>query len=131
MVKLMVNRLANSFIRVLFGIRYNDMTNAFKAYNARVIRAISPIQANHFNITVELPLKALVRGFSYAVVPVNWYGRKSGVSKLTLRQMGRKYLFSVLYVWLEKHLVADEYPLPDQTGSKAGEAAIRKAGPAD
>ena len=90
-------------------MRYNDMTNAFKAYSAQVIAAISPIQANHFNITVELPLKAIVRGFPYAVVPVNWYGRESGVSKLTLRQMGRKYLFTVLYVWLERHLMSDEY----------------------
>lgn len=108
-VKLMVNRLANNFVRMLFGVRYNDMTNAFKAYRAEVIEAISPIQANHFNITVELPLKAIARGFSYAVVPVNWYGREAGVSKLTLREMGRKYLFTVLYVWLEKHLMADEY----------------------
>jgi dolichol-phosphate mannosyltransferase len=108
--KLVVNRLANNFIRILFGVRYNDMTNAFKAYRAKVIEAISPVQANHFNITVELPLKAISRGFSYAIVPVNWYGREAGVSKLTLREMGRKYLFTVLYVWLEKHLMADEYP---------------------
>jgi dolichol-phosphate mannosyltransferase len=111
-VKLIVNRLANNFIRVLFGLRYNDMTNAFKAYQVEVIQAIWPIQANHFNITVEMPLKAIVRGFSYAVVPVNWYGRESGVSKLTLRELGRKYLFTVLYVWLEKLLMADEYPPP-------------------
>lgn len=117
-VKLIVNRMANNFIRVLFGVRYNDMTNAFKAYSARVIEAISPIQANHFNITVELPLKAIVRGFPYAVVPVNWYGRESGVSKLTLRQMGRKYLFTVLYVWLEKHLMADEYSAAGATSSR-------------
>jgi dolichol-phosphate mannosyltransferase len=109
-VKLIVNRVANNFIRILFGVHYNDMTNAFKAYRAEVIEAISPIQANHFNITVELPLKAIARGFSYTAPPINWYGRESGVSKLTLRQMGRKYLFTVLYVWLEKHLMADEYP---------------------
>jgi dolichol-phosphate mannosyltransferase len=85
------------------------MTNAFKAYRVEVIESISPLQANYFNMTVELPLKAIVRGFSYAVVPVSWYGREAGVSKLTLREMGRKYLFTVLYIWLEKHLLADEY----------------------
>ena len=121
-VKLIVNRVANNFVRVLFGVRYNDMTNAFKAYRSRVIEAISPIHANHFNITVELPLKAIVRGFPYAVVPVNWYGRESGVSKLTLRQMGRKYLFTVLYIWLEKHLMSDEYATAGATISPLTDA---------
>lgn len=118
-IKLLVNRLANNFVRVFFGLRYNDMTNAFKAYRAEVIKGVSPIQANHFNITVELPLKAITRGYSYTVVPVNWYGREAGVSKLTLREMGRKYLFTVLYVWLEKHLMADEYTRPT-TISRSG-----------
>lgn len=106
--KLIVNRLANAFIQVLFGLRYNDMTNAFKGFRTDVIRDISPLLANHFNMTVELPLKALNRGYHYAVVPVNWYGRTAGVSKLSIRTLGRKYLFTVLYLWLERHLMRDE-----------------------
>lgn len=106
--KLLVNRIANTFIRCLFLIGHNDITNAFKAYRREVIEAIKPIQARHFNVTVELPLKAIVRGYNYATVPIRWYGRTSGVSKLKIREMGRKYLFTVLYVWLEKHLLKDE-----------------------
>ncbi|PIQ89657.1 MAG: hypothetical protein COV72_02090 [Candidatus Omnitrophica bacterium CG11_big_fil_rev_8_21_14_0_20_42_13] len=108
LVKLLINRLANNFIRMLFLIKANDITNAFKLYRREVIRAVMPLQALYFNITVEIPLKALVRGFSYAQIPIRWYGRKSGVSKLGIRQMGRKYLFTVLYVWLEKLLLKDE-----------------------
>ncbi len=62
----------------------------------------------YFNVTVEIPLKAIVRGFSYVQIPINWYGRKSGVSKLGIKEMGRKYLFMALYVWLEKILLKDE-----------------------
>lgn len=109
-IKWIVNRMANTFIRVLFLMKFNDITNAFKAYRKEVIDAVYPIQALHFNITAELPLKAIVRGFSYAVVPVNWYGRTSGVSKLKITEMGRRYLFTVLYVWLEKLLVQDDLP---------------------
>jgi len=108
LLKLITNRLANLFIQALFGTRANDMTNAFKMYRSEVIKAVMPIQALYFNITVEIPLKAVIRGYSYAQIPINWYGRKSGVSKLSISEMGRKYLFTVLYVWLEKILLGDE-----------------------
>lgn len=108
LVKLLINRLANSFIRMIFFIKPNDITNAFKVYKREVITAIQPLQSLYFNITVEIPLKAIVRGFSYVQIPINWYGRKSGVSKLGVKEMGRKYLFTVLYVWLEKILLKDE-----------------------
>jgi len=108
LVKLIINRLANLFIQVLFLLKENDITNAFKVYRREVIEAIQPLQAQYFNITVEMPLKAIVRGFSYIQIPINWYGRKSGVSKLSIRVLGRKYLFTVLYIWLEKMLIQDE-----------------------
>jgi len=107
-LKLLINRIANNFVKVLFWVKPNDLTNAFKMYKVEVINAIQPLQALYFNITVEIPLKAIVRGFSYIQVPIRWYGRKSGVSKLGIRQMGRKYLFTVLYIWLEKILLKDE-----------------------
>jgi dolichol-phosphate mannosyltransferase len=107
--KLLINRLANWFVKTLFGLRYNDTTNAFKLYRREVIEGIQPILSHHFNLTVELPLKAIVRGFSYAVVPIRWYNRKAGISKLKIKEMGSRYLFIVLYVWLEKYLSRGDY----------------------
>ena len=107
-VKLIFNRLGNWAIKILFGIKYNDTSNAFKAYRKEVIESIKPLVSNYFNITCEIPLKAIVRGYKYAVVPINWYGRKSGVSKFKLKELQRKYLFSILYVWLEKILLKEE-----------------------
>lgn len=107
--KLILNRMANGFIRMLFGLKLNDVTNAFKCYRREVIEGIQPILACHFNLTVEMPLKAIVRGYSYAVVPINWYGRVRGVSKLRIHEMGSRYLFIVLYVLLEKLLSRGDY----------------------
>ena len=110
--KLVVNRIANFFVRVLFGLRYNDVTNAFKAYRANVIEGCRPLLAPHFNLTVELPLKAIVRGYSYETVPISWRQRKRGTSSLALQEMGSRYLFIVLYVWLEKMLTRGDYRRP-------------------
>lgn len=107
--KLVLNRIVNLFIRLLFGLQYNDVTNAFKCYRRHVIDGIRPVISHHFNLTVELPLKAIVRGFSYAVVPIRWYGRTHGVSKLRIQEMGSRYLFIVLYVMLEKVLSRGDY----------------------
>jgi dolichol-phosphate mannosyltransferase len=107
--KLMVNRMANMFIRLLFGMRYNDTTNAFKMYRAYVIKGTGPFISPHFNLTVELPLKAIVRGYTYAVVPNDWINRKTGESKLKIKEMGSRYLFIVLYCLIERWLSRGDY----------------------
>lgn len=107
--KLIMNRIVNFGIRLLFRHGYNDTTNAFKAYRREVIEAIQPLLSHHFNLTVELPLKAVVRGYSYGIVPISWTNRKAGVSKLALNEMGSRYLFIVLYVFLEHHLSRGDY----------------------
>ena len=107
--KLLLNRLANLFIRILFGIGHNDITNAFKPYRRSVIQGCQPILAYHFNITVELPLKAIVRGYSYATIPIQWRNRQIGISKLKIREMGSRYLFIIFYIFLEKWLSKGDY----------------------
>jgi dolichol-phosphate mannosyltransferase len=128
--KLVVNRLVNFGIRLLFRHGYNDTTNAFKAYRREVIENIQPLLSNHFNLTVEMPLKAIVRGHSYAVVPVSWTNRAHGVSKLRLQEMGSRYLFIVLYVFLEHHLSRGDYRRPDTPGGgpRRGAAGMNGGG---
>jgi dolichol-phosphate mannosyltransferase len=107
--KLILNRLANSFIRVLFQLRYNDITNAFKCYRRMVIAGVGPILSHHFNLTVELPLKAIIRGYRFSVIPISWTNRTSGFSKLKIREMGSRYLFIVLYCFIERLLSRGDY----------------------
>jgi dolichol-phosphate mannosyltransferase len=108
-VKMRVNRLANAFIRILFGVRLNDTTNAFKAYRRTVIDGCRPLLSPHFNLTVELPLKAIVRGYSWTVIPITWRNRRTGTPKLKIKEMGSRYLFICLYVWLEKYFSRGDY----------------------
>jgi dolichol-phosphate mannosyltransferase len=108
-VKLLVNRMANLFIRVLFAVPLNDTTNAFKAYRRNVIQGCEPLIAPHFNLTVEIPLKAIVRGYSWTVVPITWRNRRFGVPKLKIKEMGSRYFFICAYVWLEKYFSRGDY----------------------
>lgn len=108
-IKLLINRMANFFIRSIFRISLNDTTNAFKAYRRTVIQGCEPLISPHFNLTVELPLKAIVRGYSWTVVPITWRNRRYGVAKLKIKEMGSRYLFIVMYVWLEKHFSRGDF----------------------
>ncbi len=108
-VKHVVNRLANFFIKVLFHIPFNDTTNAFKAYRREVIDGCRPLIAPHFNLTVELPLKAIVRGFTWTTMPVTWRNRRTGMAKLKIKEMGSRYFFICCYVWLEKYFSRGDY----------------------
>jgi dolichol-phosphate mannosyltransferase len=108
-IKLLINRLANLFIRVLFHIPLNDTTNAFKAYRRAVIDGCRPFLSPHFNLTVEIPLKAVVRGFSWTIVPITWQNRQHGEAKLKIKEMGSRYFFICAYVWLEKYFSRGDY----------------------
>jgi dolichol-phosphate mannosyltransferase len=110
--KLLLNRMANMFLRILFHSGVNDTTNAFKAYRRTVIEGSRPFLSPHFNLTVELPLKTIVRGYSWTVTPITWKNRRSGLSKLKIREMGSRYLFIALYCWLEKYFSCGDYRRP-------------------
>ncbi|MDR2673513.1 MAG: glycosyltransferase family 2 protein [Opitutaceae bacterium] len=108
-IKLWINRLANLLVRIGFNIKLNDTTNAFKAYRRAVIDGCRPLIAPHFNLTVEIPLKAIVRGFTWTVIPISWQNRKHGVAKLKIKEMGSRYFFICAYVWLEKYFSRGDY----------------------
>lgn len=129
-VKLLVNRAANLFIRMLFGTAYNDTTNAFKGYRREVIEGCQPLISPHFNLTVEIPLKAMVRGYTHKVVPIRWRNRKIGSSSLRLEEQGSRYMYIVLNVWLERLLTRGDYVRPRGSGFAPWSVAEeRKHGP--
>jgi dolichol-phosphate mannosyltransferase len=107
--KLLVNRFANLFLRVIFREKLNDFTNAFKAYRREALEGCRPYLSPHFNLTIELPLKIIVRGYSWTVVPITWRNRRTGASKLKMKEMGSRYLYIALYCWVEKYFSRGDY----------------------
>jgi dolichol-phosphate mannosyltransferase len=107
--KLILNRMANLFLRLMFGVPLNDFTNAFKAYRRTVVEGCRPFLSPHFNLTVELPLKTIVRGYSWTVIPITWRNRRTGKSKLQIKEMGSRYFFITMYCWLEKYFSRGDY----------------------
>ena len=105
LLKLVLNRIANNFIRLLFLVKYNDVTNAFKAYKKELLENFTPIVSRHFNINVELALKAISRGYKYKVVPISWQNRNKNISKFKIKEMQKRYIFTIFYVWIEKILL--------------------------
>ncbi|WP_341228511.1 glycosyltransferase family 2 protein [uncultured Arcticibacterium sp.] len=107
--KKVINRVANFIVKMLMRIDYNDTTNAFKLYKRETMDGLKPFMSPHFNLTIELPLKAMVRGYSYAVVPNSWTNRKYGESKLKIKEMGSRYFFILMYCFIEKYFSRGDY----------------------
>ena len=106
--KLVVNRIVNKMMQWLFRCPFNDLTNAFKAYRADVLRECGPFRASHFNILIEMSLSAVIRDYHIAQIPIRWTGRTWGSSNLRLREMGRRYLSTLIRSLAEWFLIYDD-----------------------
>ena len=100
--KLILNRIFNLFVGLIFWNKYNDYTNAFKIYKTSVLKEILPLVSESFNIFLELPLKIISRNYNYKIIPINWIGRKKGQSKFKIKELGSQYLFTLIYCFIEK-----------------------------
>jgi dolichol-phosphate mannosyltransferase len=122
-MKRLLNRLINRFIQVLFWIDHNDITNPFKCYRRHVIDGIRPIISNHFNLEVELPLKSIVRGYTWTKIPISWTNRDAGVSKFKIMKLAGRYMFILACVFFEKLLARKDYirkdALPPQSSGSS------------
>ncbi len=113
--KRICNRLANRLIGLLFLTTYSDMTNGFKGFRRCAIEGCKPFHAGHFNFTIELPLKAITRGYSWLVVPTRHCNRTGKKTHLCLGEQAPRYLYTLLTIWLEKLLVRADYYRRDAT----------------
>ncbi len=107
-LKLVVNRIVNRCVQLMFWTQFNDLTNAFKAYRTEVIRDCGPYRASHFNLTLEMSLSALIRNYQIAQIPISWSGRTWGSSNLRLVDMGRRYLSTLMMMFFSRYLIADD-----------------------
>ena len=103
--KLILNRIFNHFVRIIYLNYYNDYTNAFKIYKKELLISFFPIVSENFNVFLELPLKIVTRKYYYKIIPINWNGRKIGVSKFKIKEMSSMYIFTLFYCLFEKILL--------------------------
>lgn len=107
--KLWLNRLVNHVIRFIFFFRYKDVTNGFKLFSKQTMDGLKPFISGQFSLALELPLKGIIRGYSYEVVPNNWYNREIGESNLKLKSMFFRYTFILMYCLNEKLFSMGDY----------------------
>ena len=103
--KLILNRIFNKFVSLIFWNKFNDYTNAFKIYKKKILLEIMPLISEDFNIFLEIPLKIISRNYKYEVIPISWDGRKKGKSKFRIKELRSKYLFTLIYCFIEKNLL--------------------------
>ena len=102
---MVLNRIFNYIVKIIFLSNYNDFTNAFKIYKKKTLKELMPIVSDHFNVFLELPLKIIIRKYKYKIIPISWKGRKIGVSKFKISELGSMYIFTLLYCFIEKILL--------------------------
>jgi len=103
--KLFLNRVFNFIVKIVFLNRYNDYTNAFKIYKSEIIKSLLPLVSESFNIFLELPLKVILRKHEFKIIPINWRTRKKGEAKFKIKELRSKYLFTLIYCFMEKILL--------------------------
>ena len=103
--KLILNRIFNNIVRIVFFSKYNDFTNAFKIYKRKTLVSLFPLVSEHFNIFLELPLKIINRKHKFKIIPIKWINRKKGYSKFKVNELGSMYMFTLLYCFLERILL--------------------------
>ena len=104
-IKLILNRIGNLLAKVLMWSDLNDFTNGFKIYKRTSLTGLYPLISESFNIFFELPLKTISRGYKYKIIPISYYNRTVGEAKFKINELGSKYLFTLLYCFLEKILL--------------------------
>ena len=103
--KLILNRIFNLIVSFIFWNKYNDYTNAFKIYKKKALVEILPLISESFNIFLEIPLKIISRNYKYKIIAINWMGREKGKSKFKINELRSKYLFTLIYCFIEKNLL--------------------------
>ena len=105
LLKMILNRMGNLLAKFLLWTDLNDFTNGFKIYKRDSLLKLYPLVSESFNIFFELPLKLIIRGFKYKIIPISYYNRTVGEAKFKIDELGSKYIFTLLYCFLEKILL--------------------------
>lgn len=98
--KKVMNRLFHCVVKILFGVRQNDLTNNFKLYKTALFKEL-PWKSTDFAMNAETGLFPILMRYNIQETPIVWVGRNAemGKSKFSLLKFGRNYLRVIFYAW--------------------------------
>jgi dolichol-phosphate mannosyltransferase len=79
-----ISRQYSFLVRIAGGPKIHDVSNAFKAYRRAVVERIRT-EAESFDISVEVTVKAALEGFRIGEIPTVWTNRELGTSNFRMR----------------------------------------------
>ena len=87
-----LSRIAGLSLHRLRGLPTSDATNAFKIYDAAMLKTFQIESTAGFEINLELTVKAFLAGYRIAEVPSTWRDRTQGTSRFRLWAWLPRYL---------------------------------------
>jgi hypothetical protein len=111
LVKQALSRIAGVSLRWFRRIPTHDATNAFKLYDVSTLKQIEIESKGGFELSLEILVKAYLRGSRIIELPTTWRGRTQGESKFRMWAWLPRYLKWYFYAFQPKHA-----PKTERTG---------------
>lgn len=96
MRRLLLSYFANKYSRIVTGIPVKDATGGFKCFRRSVLEAIDldNVKSNGYSFQIEMNFKAWKKGFKIKEIPIIFYERMEGHSKMS-KKIVREAVFMV------------------------------------
>lgn len=83
--RLLLSKFANKYATTILGLQFlTDVTSGYRCYNRRVLEEIEldSIKSNGYAFQIEMAYRAYQKGFKIGEIPIIFYERNSGSSKM-------------------------------------------------
>ncbi|MEO0143546.1 MAG: polyprenol monophosphomannose synthase [candidate division WOR-3 bacterium] len=97
MKRLLLSYFANLYARIITGVPIKDLTSGFKAIRVSALKSIDldKIKSNGYAFQIEIHFKIYNKKFKVTEIPIVFYERRSGNSKMSKKII----LEAALMVW--------------------------------
>jgi dolichol-phosphate mannosyltransferase len=87
--RILLSWLANRFARFILNLKGADLTSGFRAYRRKILEDIVPekVRSNGYSFLVEMLFRAQRKNARVAEVPIVFFDRTMGTSKISRREI--------------------------------------------
>lgn len=85
MQRLLLSYFANKYTKIVTGLPVKDATGGYKCFRRKVLESIDldSIHSNGYSFQIEMNFKAWKKGFKIKEIPIIFYERTEGTSKMS------------------------------------------------